>query len=80
MVLILNNRTAIWKHQAGFQSFNATAKLSFEDTVDAQYFIDNFNGQHDFRDAMPDGKDVHFTVYLQTGGAEFADKMVKVQH
>ena len=31
MILIINNVKAVWKHLSGFQSFNATGKLSFED-------------------------------------------------
>ncbi len=46
-VLIINREKAVWQ-QSGYSSI--TAKLSFEDPEDAEYFIEHFNGQDSYHD------------------------------
>ena len=77
MILIIKNK-AVWKHLSGFDSYNAKAKLSFEDNKDAEYFIKNYNGQDDYKSAMQTDKDVKFSVYHQLpNGKEHKDDMIK---
>ncbi len=78
MLLIIKNK-AIWKHIAGFDSTDASAKLHFVNRKHAEYFIAHFNGQHDYKEAMPQER-VEFSVFLKTPNGEFEDKMVKPEN
>jgi hypothetical protein len=73
---------AIWKGEAFMVNNVDTAldyshALSFNNKKDADYFVENFKGQHDFREAMPLDKDVEFIVYQHTPNGVFEDKMFK---
>ena len=72
-VLIINREKAVWQ-QSGYSSI--TAKLSFEDPEDAEYFIEHFNGQDSYHEAMPDDKEVRWSFYLTVLDEEFEQKMV----
>ena len=76
-VLIINREKALWQHESGYLNHSITAKLSFEDPEDAEYFIEHFNGQDSYHDAMPDDKEVRWSIYLTVLDEEFEDKMVK---
>jgi len=76
-VLIINREKALWQHESGYLNHSITAKLRFEDSEDAEYFIKHFNGQDNFHDAMPDDKEVKWSIYLQGRTGEFEDKMIK---
>ena len=80
MILIISKHItphAVWKHKAGMKCFNATAKLSFKEQKHSEYFIKHFNGQANYKEAMPKGERVEFSVYCQGINGEFEDKMVK---
>ena len=80
MILIIDKHTtphAVWKHKSGMESFNATGKLSFKEEKHSEYFIKHFNGQANYKEAMPKGERVEFSVYCQGINGEFEDKMVK---
>lgn len=76
-VLIINGEKALWQHESGYMNYTITAKLSFEESEDAEYFIEHFNGQDNYHDAMADDKEVKWSIYLQGKNGEFEDKMVK---
>lgn len=82
-VLIIHRKKAMWQHQSGYINTNlgnpVTAKLSFEDSEDAEYFIEHFNGQDNFHDAMPDDKEVKWSIYIQGRNGEYEDKMIKTK-
>ena len=76
-VLIINGEKALWQNESGYMNYTITAKLSFEESEDAEYFIEHFNGQDNYHDAMADDKEVKWSIYLQGRNGEFEDKMVK---
>ena len=76
-VLIINREKALWQHESGYLNHSITAKLSFEDSEDAEYFIEHFNGQDNYQEAMPKEKEVKWSIYLQGVNGEFEDKMIK---
>ena len=43
----------------------------------SEYFIKHFNGQANYKEAMPKGERVEFSVYSEGINGEFEDKMVK---
>jgi len=79
LIIDIHQKTpfAVWKHLSGFDSYNASAKLSFEKPEHSEYFIKHFNGQHDYKEAMPEDEEVLFSVYHEGMNGEFEDKMIK---
>lgn len=78
MILIIDYKKAVWKHLVGMDSLNATEKLSFEKNEHANHFIKHYNGQDNYKEAMPVDENVNFSVYHQIpNGKEHKDDMRK---
>ncbi len=63
------NHSSVWEEQ--------TKTLSFKEMVDSEYFVEHWNGQMDYREAMQLDKEVHFVVYLEGPNGIFPDEFIK---
>lgn len=76
-ILILQNGSAIARHGVGFQAVYAIAKLRVENNSHADYFIRNYKGQHNYKEAFPVQEEVVFDVELEGMNGNFWDRQVK---
>jgi len=76
-ILILKNNTAIPQIGSGLQAYNAKAKIRVENSNHAQYFINNFKGQHNYKEAFPVEEKVIFDVELEGANGYFWDEQIK---
>jgi hypothetical protein len=68
---------AEYKHLAGSNAFYAINKLRFENIEDANYFIEHYKGQLNYKEALPLEKEVTFEIELKGTKKFFWDKQYK---
>ena len=65
----LNNHTSVW------EEMNKT--LGFYNSEDAEYFVNAWDGKHDYREAMDVNKEVPYAVFIEGANGTFQDDYVK---
>ena len=67
------------KYNSGIASYYADGQIGFTNSEDADYFIEHWDSKmHDYKDAMPDNRDVSFSVFhKKPDGGLFEDVMIK---
>tara|TARA_Y100000389_G_scaffold80119_1_gene76846 strand:- start:63 stop:344 length:282 start_codon:yes stop_codon:yes gene_type:complete len=65
----LNNHTSVW------EEMNKT--LGFYNQEDAEYFVNAWDGKHDYREAMDKDKEVPYAVFIEGANGTFQDDYIK---
>ena len=61
------NHSTVWELQ--------TKTLGFYDHKDAEYFVEHWKGQHDYKEALPK-KDMEFVVYFENFHGKIAEDVI----
>ena len=62
-------------HSTVWEEMNKT--LGFYNWEDAEYFVNAWDGKHDYREAMDKGKEVPYAVFIEGANGIFQDDYVK---